>query len=178
MAKRANGEGTIGKYKNGWRGVVSYKDTSGINKRKSLYGKTQKEVKIKMDNFKKQLNSNILEFNEQLTLEKWFHTWLYEFRKNDLKASSFERYEGIFRNYIKNSSIGKLKLIDLRAVHIQNYYNTLMKVNNKPASTIKSINKYLKSVRVKVLASFIDSKIVIKYPYKDSWGCTVPQNSL
>ena len=34
------------------------------------------------------------------------------------------------------------------------------------------------NVRVKVLASFIDSKIVIKYPYKDSWGCTVPQNSL
>ena len=33
-------------------------------------------------------------------------------------------------------------------------------------------------VRVKVLASFTDSKIVIKYPYKDSWGCTVPQNSL
>ena len=33
-------------------------------------------------------------------------------------------------------------------------------------------------VSVKVLASFTDSKIVIKYPYKDSWGCTVPQNSL
>ena len=42
-----------------------------------------------------------------------------------------------------------------------------------------AIDKYIKYyVSVKVLASFTDSKIVIKYPYKDSWGCTVPQNSL
>lgn len=33
-------------------------------------------------------------------------------------------------------------------------------------------------VSVKVLASFTDSKIVIKYPYKDSGVGTVPQNSL
>ena len=145
MAKRANGEGTIGKYKTGWRGVISYYDSCGIKKRKSLYGKTQKEVTQKMKDFKNKLNNNILEQNENITLENWFYTWLFEFRVNDLKTSSIERYEGIYRNYIKNSSLGKMKLIDLRTIHIQNYYNNLMKVHNKPASTIKSINKYLKS---------------------------------
>ena len=56
MAKRANGEGTIGKYKTGWRGVISYYDSCGIKKRKSLYGKTQKEVTQKMKDFKNKLN--------------------------------------------------------------------------------------------------------------------------
>ena len=46
-----------------------------------------------------------------------------------------------------------------------------------------TVKKYIHDLKqtkvsVKVLASFINSKIVIKYPYKDSGVSTVPQNSL
>ena len=44
--KRANGEGSIGKYKDGWRSriMIGYNE-DGKPLRKEFYGKTQKEVK-------------------------------------------------------------------------------------------------------------------------------------
>lgn len=86
----------------------------------------------------------MLTTNGEVTLSQWFNDWLFIFRKNDLKPSSFERYEGIYRNYIKNSLIGKMKLVDIKTVNVQNYYNILMNKEEKEVSTIKSINKYLK----------------------------------
>ena len=52
--KRANGEGSIGKYKDGWRSRIriGYND-KGKPIRKEFQGKTQKEVKDKLENFKK-----------------------------------------------------------------------------------------------------------------------------
>ncbi|WP_304341522.1 hypothetical protein [Metaclostridioides mangenotii] len=48
MAKRANGEGSIGKYKNGWRSKINIGyDEDGKLIKKEFYGKTQKEVKEK-----------------------------------------------------------------------------------------------------------------------------------
>ncbi len=81
---------------------------------------------------------------DKITFEDWFYTWLFDYRAKDLKPKSFERYEGIYRNYIKDTELGKIKLIDLRATHIQRYYNKLMDVYNKPASTIITLNTRLK----------------------------------
>ncbi|MCC0700159.1 tyrosine-type recombinase/integrase [Clostridioides sp. ZZV15-6383] len=49
--KRANGEGSIGKYKDGWRSriMIGYNE-DGKPIRKEFYGKTQKEVKDKLQN--------------------------------------------------------------------------------------------------------------------------------
>ena len=69
---------------------------------------------------------------------------LFEFRINELKDTSFERYEGIFRNYIKGSILGKKKLSDIRTAHIQSYYNTLAE-QGKSTNTIKTLNKTLKT---------------------------------
>ncbi|UEL49191.1 tyrosine-type recombinase/integrase [Terrisporobacter hibernicus] len=146
MSKRANGEGSISKYKNGWRSrlMVGY-DNSGKPVRKEFYGKTQKEVKKKLDEYKKLISNGIIPTNDKITLEEWFYTWLWDFRKRDLKEKSFQRYEGIYRNYILNSDIGRVKLTDLNSSHIQRYYNKLLDVDNKPTSTIKSLNTKLKT---------------------------------
>lgn len=146
MNKKSNGEGTIYKKDNGtWRGqlTVGYKE-DGTLKRKSFTGKTKKEVILKMEEFRTLNNKGMLPNDDTITLSQWFHTWLFNYRKNDLKPSSFERYEGIYRNYLENSNLGKTKLKDLRTSHLQVYYNELS-TNGKPASTIKNINKYLKA---------------------------------
>ena len=146
MSKRANGEGSISKYKNGWRSrlMVGY-DNNGKPIRKEFYGKTQKEVKKKLDEYKKLISNGIIPTNDKITLEEWFYTWLWDFRKRDLKEKSFQRYEGIYRNYILNSDIGRVKLTDLNSSHIQRYYNKLLDVDSKPTSTIKSLNTKLKT---------------------------------
>lgn len=146
MAKRGNGEGSVGKYKNGWRAkiMIGYND-DGKPVRKEFFGKTRKEVQNKLDEYKKQLNSGIIPADDKITLAEWYYTWLWDFRKKDLKPKSFQRYEGIYRNYIVGSEIGKIKLVDLRTLHLQKYYNKLFEVDNKPASTIRSLNTKLKT---------------------------------
>lgn len=148
--KRANGEGSIGKWivagvNKGWRASISAgRDESGKLIRKQFYGKTQKEVKSKLEEYKKQINLGILPTDDKLTLEQWYYTWLFDYRMKDLKPKSFEKYEGIYRNYIKDTHLGNLKLKDLRSTHLQKYYNDLMDKNNKPPSTIRGINTRIK----------------------------------
>ncbi|WP_195251237.1 tyrosine-type recombinase/integrase [Romboutsia sp. 1001713B170207_170306_H8] len=148
--KRANGEGSISKYivngvNKGWRASISIgSDENGKYIRKQFYGKTQKEVKEKLEEFKKQMSLGALPSDDKLTLEQWYYTWLFDYRIKDLKPKSFEKYEGIYRNYIKGSNIGKIKLKDLRATHLQKHYNELIDLYNKPVSTVKSLNTRLK----------------------------------
>lgn len=148
--KRANGEGSIGKWivngvNKGWRASISAgRDENGKLIRKQFYGKTQKEVKSKLEEYKKQLNLGVLPADDKLTLEQWYYTWLFDYRIKDLKPTSFQKYEGIYRNYIKDTQLGRLKLKDLRATNVQKYYNDLMDKNNKPPSTIKEINTRIK----------------------------------
>lgn len=148
--KRANGEGSINKYivkgvQKGWRAsILVGKDESGKNIRKQFYGKTQKEVKQKLEEFKGQINLGALPTDDKLTLEQWYYTWLFDYRKKDLKPKSFEKYEGIYRNYIKDTSLGKIKLKDLRATHLQQYYNKLLDIDKKAVSTVKGLNTRLK----------------------------------
>lgn len=148
--KRANGEGSINKYivngvQKGWRASISAgRDENGKLIRKQFYGKTQKEVKQKLEDYKKDLSLGALPSDDKLTLEQWYYTWLFDYRIKDLKPKSFEKYEGIYRNYIKGSTIGKIKLKDLRATHLQKHYNELIDIYNKPVSTVKSLNTRLK----------------------------------
>lgn len=145
MSKRNNGEGSIGKYKNGWRSriMIGVKD-DGRPIIKEFYGKTKKEVQKKLEEYKINSALGILSNDDKITVQEWFFTWLFEYRKKDLKPKSFERYEGIYRKYIKDSEIGKLKLKDLRATHLQKYYNKLLD-NGITVETIKQINTKLKT---------------------------------
>ncbi|MCR8746210.1 tyrosine-type recombinase/integrase [Romboutsia lituseburensis] len=148
--KRANGEGTIVKnirngVQKGWRAsiMIGY-DDNGKQVRKQFTGKTQSDVKKKLEEYKKEMLLGTISTDDKITLSEWYYTWLYDYRMEDLKPKSFEKYEGIYRNYIKDSELGKVKLKDLRATHIQRYYNKLQKQDNKPPSTIKGLNTRLK----------------------------------
>lgn len=91
---------------------------------------------------------------------RWYHyiygtsnriepaTWLFEVVKisNNIKPTTFERYEGIYRNYIKDSSIAALNLSSIKSIQIQRYYNDLYSNEDKKKSSIqiKTLNKLLK----------------------------------
>lgn len=145
MSRRNNGEGSISKYKNGWRAkiMIGTKD-DGRPLIKEFYGKTKKETLSKLEGFKIQAALGTLSSDDKITVQEWFFTWLFDYRKKDLKPKSFERYEGLYRNYIKDTNIGKIKLKELKATHLQRYYNGLL---DKGISipTVSQINTKLKT---------------------------------
>lgn len=144
--KKANGEGSINRYKNGWRGTITIgRDKEGKLIRKQFYGKTKLETVTKMNEYKQLHNRGLLPSDDKITLGQWFKIWLFEYRNNDLKTSSFERYESIYRLYIEGSQIFNIKLKYLRTSHLQNYYNILVSEFDKSVDTVKTINKHLKT---------------------------------
>lgn len=151
--QKANGEGSIMKRmldgkQVGWRGSITIgRNENGGLKRKDFYGKTKKEVQTKMDEYKRQMSLGLLS-DDKITLEQWYFTWLFDFKSKDLKPSTFELYESIYRLYIKDRDIGNIKLVDLRTAHLQRYYTKLLDIDKLDASNVKRINNTLKTCLV------------------------------
>lgn len=144
MMKKANGEGSINRYKNGWRATLSLGyNENGKMQRKQFYGKTKLEAIAKMNEYKDKSVKGLLPKNEKITLQDWYKKWLFEFKANELKTSTIEWYFYYYKKYIKGSEIGIVKLKDLNTPMIQCYYNKLS-AKGKTPNTIRRLNKALK----------------------------------
>lgn len=128
MSKRANGEGTIykslyktktGKEKTRWIG--QYYDKDG--KRKNITGRTEQEVKDKLQIIKEQLRNGTY-VGEHITLGEWLKKWFYDFiLGSNLKPTTIEGYESIIRLHFLSDKISKIKLIDFAPEDLQDFYN-------------------------------------------------------
>lgn len=144
--KKSNGEGSINKYKNGWRATLTLgRDDTGKLIRKQFYGKTKTETLDKMNDFKVKNAMGLVTVNDKLTLQEWTNIWLTEYKINDSRPATLERYHGIYNNYIKNSQIGVVKLKDIKSANLQSYYNSLTKNKGKSANVVKTLHKVLKA---------------------------------
>lgn len=144
MAKRSNGEGSSGwVVKNGhkyWRIriTVGYDPITGKQKRKEIFGKTQKEAKEKLKEYELNNASN----SDNSTLGNFYNDWLWNVKKTQLKPSTFEKWEGIYRNYIKpNRGLNNAKLVDFDTLKLQKITNELLK--NHTVSQVKTMNSCL-----------------------------------
>ena len=72
-------------------------------------------------------------------------TWLFGFLHNSskIKPSTFQRYEGVYRNYVKDSEISGLKVHNTNIIQLQTFYNKLSK-EGYTYSQIVTLNKVLK----------------------------------
>lgn len=122
------------------------RDSNGKLIRKEFYGSSKKDAENKrdeyLDNIKKGLNVDY----KNIVLGELMHSWLFEVIRvsSKIKPSTFQRYEGIYRNYIKSSDIYGVKISALKAMHLQRYYNSLYD-KGKTSNVIKNLNKLLKS---------------------------------
>lgn len=141
MARKTNIEINGKKYAKVTRTVGHKADGTPI--KKQFYGTGIKEANEKADEYMKQIENGLnLDF-QTVTINELLHKWLFQIKLNEIKPSSFQSYEGIYRNYIANSEIAGLTVYNTKSIQIQNYYNKLGKT--KTYSQIKKLNKLLKS---------------------------------
>ncbi len=120
------------------------RDSNGKLIRKFFYGKNKKEAEKKRDQYKDSLKQGLI-VDKNVYLSPTMKNWLFEVVNvsNKVKPTTFERYEGIYRNYIKTSPIASIQLKDIKSLQIQKYYNGLYDAG-KTTSQIISLNKLLK----------------------------------
>jgi integrase len=118
--KRAHGEGTIRQRppRNGkpglWEGQILL--PNGV--RKSVYGKTQRDVRNKLAALRANLERGIDVGSKQQTLAAFLDSWLETVVLQQCSAKTNTDYGQIVRNHLK-PSLGKVKLSALSAQHVQ-----------------------------------------------------------
>lgn len=121
------------------------RDSNGKPIRKEFYGKGKKDAEAKRDEYLDGLKKGLTIDYKTVTLGKLMYSWLFEIVRvsKDIKPSTFQRYEGIFRNYIENSDLYSLKISEIKSIQIQRYYNELYD-GGKTSSQIENLNKVLR----------------------------------
>ena len=125
--RRGNGEGTIFEDKKNKRWIGQY--ISGISAdgkiiRKSVYGKTQKEVVNKLNEVKYKMNNNIYIEKNGIKLVKIMEDIREEkFESNTIAGGQYARLKWTI-NKIKKSKIGDTKVQDISKEDIQDFLNS------------------------------------------------------
>ena len=119
-----------------------------------MYGSTVKELDAKIKSAINELDYGV---NNKELFGNFLRDWLFDVHCMDIKPSTKERYEGIYRNYVKNSDISGIKLKDITSKDIQDYYNKLIK-KSKSVNCIKNLHKLI----APAIRYAYDSNMIIK----------------
>jgi integrase len=120
------------------------RDSNGKPIRKEFYGKGKKDTAAKREEYLNEIKNNLHLNYKDATMGQLLHSWLFEIVRVKVKSSSFERYEGIYRNYLLKSDILGMKLADIKTLQIQRYYNELYE-SGKSSSIIYNLHKLIRS---------------------------------
>lgn len=191
--RRANGEGSIRKRSDGsWEGriTIGY-DPFGKQVMKSVYGRTQRDVKEKLERLKADLEGKSAEQAVQsdsdsgkdkkevigkeaentgdgicmLTLEQWLDIWRKQYLSN-VKPGTVCHYESVCRLHIV-PALGNIPLVKLRTPAIQKFYIDLQEKGLSP--------KYIKNIHG-CLHKALDIAVRIDYITKNpTSACIIPR---
>lgn len=127
------------KYKGGTR-VRVRKTINGV--KHDFYGTSKRAAEKKRDDYIRQVTLGIDPELARETLHDAMNTWMTVIEKPHLKASTYERYAGIQKVYVKNSDFGGIAVSEFKTITLQKWYNDLEK-EGKSYSQIHNLHKLL-----------------------------------
>ena len=180
--KRANGEGSIRKRKDGrWEGryTAGHDPETGKPIYKNVLGKTQAEVKEKLTQAMAENKNLDLTKVGQYTIGQWMDVWYENYAKVKVRPSSHQTYKGYIENHIK-PNIGDIPLEKLTTLDLQRLYKTLLangrvdRLESKgqpkglSPKTVRNIHQILSSA----LKLAQEQRIILTNPAE---GCALPK---
>ena len=100
-----------------WVGTIDVW-VDGRKRRKYVYGRTQREARLKLDQARREKSDGTLVV-ASMTVEKWLDTWLDDIA--DLKPQTRRGYRSKIETYIK-PALGRYRLTELRPEHIRHMH--------------------------------------------------------
>jgi hypothetical protein len=119
MAKRMNGEGNIRRRKDGrweYREMCGYRE-DGSRNIVTFYGRTQKEVKEKVEAHRANKRDGVLTKTEY-TFSQWADVW-YNHHKRTISEVTQENYKYTLR--ILNHYFGDFRLEEIKPFNVENF---------------------------------------------------------
>lgn len=125
-SRGAQGGGSIRKRPDGrWeaRYTTGFDHKTGRQIQRSIYGKTQKEVRQKLNQVTAEIDSGDYLEPSGMKLRDWLDSWLADY-SGDKKYSTMKHYRAACETHIK-PHLGDVPLSKLNAVMVQKFYNSL-----------------------------------------------------
>lgn len=171
--KNAKGSGTIRKKtvtRNGKE--YTYRESrittgrdlgTGKQLQRSFTGKTQKEVREKMQAAAVEINQGTYTAPRRLTVGQWLDIWTSDYL-GAVKASTADIYRSNIKNHIK-PGLGAVRLVDLHSHTVQGFINGL--VGLSPASV---------RLIYRILHHALEKAVELDYiPRNPAFKCTLPK---
>jgi integrase len=128
MTRRAPGEGSIYRRKDGrWVGQA-HKDTGG---RSFVYGRTQRDVREQLTVIRRELQQGIPPITGRMPLARYLESWLIDSAKPTLRASTFVSYRTIVRKHLI-PKLGRVQLAKLTPLMIERFLNERIETGLSP----------------------------------------------
>ena len=180
--KRANGEGSIRKRKDGrWEGryTAGHDPETGKPIYRNVLGRTQAEVKEKLKIAIQETQALDQTKVGKYTVGEWMEVWFEDYAKIKVRPSSHQTYKGYIENHIK-PNIGDIPLEKLTTLDLQRLYKTLLargrvdRLESKgqprglSPKTVRNIHQILSSA----LKLAQEQRIILTNPAE---GCALPK---
>jgi integrase len=126
VGKRANGEGSLYQRDKDklWIGSITIM-VNGETKRPTVSGKTQAIVREKLKRLKNEQDQGHIAVGKGQTVTQYLQKWLSDAVEHSVKPRTYESYALNVRRVAPH--IGRIRLKDLSAEHIQGLYGALLK---------------------------------------------------
>lgn len=155
--RRSNGEGSIYQRKDGrWEGSAYFLTASGMQKRKSFYGKTRAEVYAKLTEAKAQAERGIPVSEKVWRLGEYLDYWLANIIQSSKRPTTYVLYEYTVRLYLK-PGLGQHRLDNLTVPIIQVFLNRKLAAGD----TISKVTM-IRDVLLSALTSAMRQELVFR----------------
>ena len=180
--KRANGEGSIRKRKDGrWEGryTAGHDPETGKAIYKNVLGRSQAEVKEKLKQAIGETQALDITKAGKYTVGEWMEVWFQDYAKIKVRPSSHQTYQGYIQNHIR-PNIGDIPLEKLTSLDLQKLYKKLLttgrvdrlEAKRQPkglsAKTVRNIHQILSSA----LKLAQEQRLILANPAE---GCALPR---
>ena len=166
-SRAANGSGYIRKRSDGrWEGQssIGYEDTTGKRIRKSVYGKTQKEVRQKISKVSTGLDEGIYLEPSKLTLSDWLDIWLKEYTF-DKKYSTVKGYKAQIKKHIR-PGLGKYNLGQINPMLLQRFFNNLAQPDDEGNVLCPKSIKNVHIILSGIMQQAVENEMISSNPCK------------
>jgi integrase len=128
--KRANGEGSIYRRKDGrWEGAMIASTNAGTRKRIRVYGRSREEVHVKLTEEQAKANHSVPVPAQGWRLDGYLDYWLEEVIHRVRRPATYALYEMVVRLYLK-PALGNRHLARLSVPMVQTFLNARLEMGD------------------------------------------------
>lgn len=151
---RGNNEGSITRRNDGrWMGRYTVHAADGP-KRRTVYGKTRKEVSEKLTKAMADRDGGLVYDAGKITVGEYLTAWLADSVRDTVRRRTYERYESLVRVHVV-PALGRVKLKNLTPAHVRGVYRSKLEAGLSARSVL-----HLHRVLSKALKQAVDDGLI------------------